>query len=333
MVSDGNSPGNEVKPDSSSQGQVSEVVHLQDVLALDAGGCKPKVLLPPWACQGPEVSRFVLATSRVRSRFEVSRGSGVEYPGDALVEGNSDVFYFVVLGTVSRCGAEAWREQLPERTVGNVLTFVVPKADSHPCSHRCYRFSQNLPFQVMEQQLEDVLMCLCQWSVDEEARPAEEEDEEVCEDGDSGHQRLGKAQIQLLLEFEHNLFLSRSPASLGQDLSQSLLGPGSERLAANGAGEFLGALWVTGEPGTGPEPELVGPWQREASSKWCWRVFGSAVAQGQAGEKVERVASGSPMFRSAFGFQFLPGGLCCSKYKGRRCWSTCLFPCGAWKRC
>ncbi|XP_048154040.1 translation initiation factor IF-2-like isoform X1 [Corvus hawaiiensis] len=31
---------------------------------------------------------------------------------------------------------------------------------------------------------------------DEEARPAEEEDEEVCEDGDSGHQRLGKAQIQ-----------------------------------------------------------------------------------------------------------------------------------------
>ncbi|KAM4753996.1 uncharacterized protein ACIQIH_005532 isoform 1-T3 [Cyanocitta cristata] len=31
---------------------------------------------------------------------------------------------------------------------------------------------------------------------DEEARPAEEEDEEVWEDGDSGHQRLGKAQIQ-----------------------------------------------------------------------------------------------------------------------------------------
>ncbi|KAM4774507.1 uncharacterized protein ACIQIH_010118 isoform 3-T3 [Cyanocitta cristata] len=33
---------------------------------------------------------------------------------------------------------------------------------------------------------------------DEEARPAEEEDEEVWEDGDSGHQRLGKAQIQML---------------------------------------------------------------------------------------------------------------------------------------
>ncbi|XP_031967862.1 uncharacterized protein LOC116445385 isoform X3 [Corvus moneduloides] len=33
-------------------------------------------------------------------------------------------------------------------------------------------------------------------SEDEEARPAEEEDEEVWEDGDSGHQRLGKAQIQ-----------------------------------------------------------------------------------------------------------------------------------------
>lgn len=32
---------------------------------------------------------------------------------------------------------------------------------------------------------------------DEEARPAEEEDEEVWEDGDSGHQRLGKAQIQV----------------------------------------------------------------------------------------------------------------------------------------
>ncbi|KAM4777954.1 ankyrin repeat and BTB/POZ domain-containing protein 2-like isoform 3-T26 [Cyanocitta cristata] len=68
-------------------------------------------------------------------------------------------------------------------------------------------------------------------SKDEEARPAEEEDEEVWEDGDSGHQRLGKAQIQ-----------------------------------------------VTGEPGTGPEPELVGPWQRERSRNWCWRVFGSAVA-------------------------------------------------------
>ncbi|XP_041877222.1 uncharacterized protein LOC121661292 [Corvus kubaryi] len=34
-------------------------------------------------------------------------------------------------------------------------------------------------------------------SEDEEARPAEEEDEEVCEDGDSSHQRLGKAQIQV----------------------------------------------------------------------------------------------------------------------------------------
>ncbi|XP_068872356.1 ankyrin repeat and BTB/POZ domain-containing protein 2-like isoform X1 [Aphelocoma coerulescens] len=34
-------------------------------------------------------------------------------------------------------------------------------------------------------------------SKDEEARPAEEEDEEVWEDGDSGHQRLRKAQIQV----------------------------------------------------------------------------------------------------------------------------------------
>ncbi|KAM3670133.1 uncharacterized protein VK521_004206 [Ammospiza maritima maritima] len=30
----------------------------------------------------------------------------------------------------------------------------------------------------------------------EEAKPGEEEDEEVWEDGDSGHQRLGKAQLQ-----------------------------------------------------------------------------------------------------------------------------------------
>ncbi|KAL9850342.1 uncharacterized protein GJ701_005958 isoform 4-T5 [Geothlypis trichas] len=30
----------------------------------------------------------------------------------------------------------------------------------------------------------------------EEANPGEEEDEEVWEDGDSGHQRLGKAQLQ-----------------------------------------------------------------------------------------------------------------------------------------
>ncbi|XP_031975883.1 uncharacterized protein LOC116448931 [Corvus moneduloides] len=67
--------------------------------------------------------------------------------------------------TVSRCGAEAWREQLPKRTVGNVLTSEVPKADSDPCSHRCYRFSQNLPFHVREQQLEDVLKRLHQWSV------------------------------------------------------------------------------------------------------------------------------------------------------------------------
>ncbi|XP_048154029.1 uncharacterized protein LOC125323244 [Corvus hawaiiensis] len=64
-------PYQEVMLDIGSQGRWSEVVHLQDVLALDAGGCKPKVLLPPWACQGPEASRFVLATSRVRSRFEV----------------------------------------------------------------------------------------------------------------------------------------------------------------------------------------------------------------------------------------------------------------------
>ncbi|XP_048176259.1 uncharacterized protein LOC125333970 [Corvus hawaiiensis] len=142
------------------------------------------------------MAAFVLATSRVRSRFEVSRDSG----------------------TVSRCGAEAWREQLPKRTVGSVLTsegsshpslssafesrhhrgsfcprsspsdlarsprspfyllagvaarghlghLLVPKADSDPCSHRCYRFSQNLPFHVREQQLEDVLKRLHQWSV------------------------------------------------------------------------------------------------------------------------------------------------------------------------
>ncbi|XP_048156422.1 uncharacterized protein LOC125324514 isoform X1 [Corvus hawaiiensis] len=55
--------------------------------------------------------------------------------------------------------------QLPKRTVGNVLTSEVPKADSDPCSHRCYRFSQNLPFHVREQQLEDVLKRLHQWSV------------------------------------------------------------------------------------------------------------------------------------------------------------------------
>lgn len=41
----------------------------------------------------------------------------------------------------------------------------VPKADSDPCSRRCYRFSQNLPFHVREQQLEDVLKRLHQWSV------------------------------------------------------------------------------------------------------------------------------------------------------------------------
>ncbi|XP_048161916.1 basic proline-rich protein-like [Corvus hawaiiensis] len=64
-------PVQEVMSDIGSQGRWSKVVHLQDVLALDAGGCKPKVLLPPWACQGTEASRFVLATSRVRSRFEV----------------------------------------------------------------------------------------------------------------------------------------------------------------------------------------------------------------------------------------------------------------------
>ncbi|KAL9850606.1 uncharacterized protein GJ701_006113 isoform 2-T2 [Geothlypis trichas] len=34
----------------------------------------------------------------------------------------------------------------------------------------------------------------------EEANPGEEEDEEVWEDGDSGHQRLGKAQLQALDE-------------------------------------------------------------------------------------------------------------------------------------
>ncbi|TRZ05483.1 hypothetical protein HGM15179_021624, partial [Zosterops borbonicus] len=33
---------------------------------------------------------------------------------------------------------------------------------------------------------------------DEEANPAKEEDEEVWKDGDSGHQRLGKAQGQVL---------------------------------------------------------------------------------------------------------------------------------------
>ncbi|XP_068872211.1 uncharacterized protein [Aphelocoma coerulescens] len=41
----------------------------------------------------------------------------------------------------------------------------VPEADSDPCSHRCYRFSQNLPFHVREQQLEDVLKRLHRWSV------------------------------------------------------------------------------------------------------------------------------------------------------------------------
>ncbi|XP_031967885.1 uncharacterized protein LOC116445396 [Corvus moneduloides] len=156
----------------------------------------------------------------------------------------------------------------------------VPKADSDPCRHRCYRFSHNLPFHVREQQLGDVLMCLCQWSVDEEARPAEEEDEEVWEDGDSGHQRLGKAQIQLLLEFEHNLFLSRSPASLGQDLSQSLLGPGSEREAANGAGEFLGALWHPNttegileelENAVTPSVEFLGNGKQQKQQEQSWK--------------------------------------------------------------
>ncbi|XP_053801856.1 ATP-dependent RNA helicase DHX8-like [Vidua chalybeata] len=37
-------------------------------------------------------------------------------------------------------------------------------------------------------------------SEDEEGNPAEEEDEEVWEDGDSGRQRLGKAQVQVLDE-------------------------------------------------------------------------------------------------------------------------------------
>ncbi|RMC07909.1 hypothetical protein DUI87_15380 [Hirundo rustica rustica] len=36
-------------------------------------------------------------------------------------------------------------------------------------------------------------------NTDEEANPAEEEDEEVWEDGDSGHRRLGEAQLQHIL--------------------------------------------------------------------------------------------------------------------------------------
>ncbi|RMB99666.1 hypothetical protein DUI87_23920 [Hirundo rustica rustica] len=39
---------------------------------------------------------------------------------------------------------------------------------------------------------------------DEEANPAEEEDEEVWEDGDSGHRRLGEAQLQAILYFRMN---------------------------------------------------------------------------------------------------------------------------------
>ncbi|KAM4751761.1 thyroid hormone receptor alpha-like [Cyanocitta cristata] len=50
-----------------------------------------------------------------------------------------------------------------------------------------------------------------------------------------------KRKFLLLLELEQNLFLSRSPASLGQDLSQSLLGPGSEREAVNGVGRAYGS--------------------------------------------------------------------------------------------
>ncbi|KAM4778315.1 uncharacterized protein ACIQIH_008527 isoform 1-T1 [Cyanocitta cristata] len=57
----------------------------------------------------------------------------------------------------------------------------VPEADSDPCSHRCYRFSQNPPFHVREQQLEDVFKCLCQWSVEKRQRKGKrEESKEVC---------------------------------------------------------------------------------------------------------------------------------------------------------
>ncbi|RMC07747.1 hypothetical protein DUI87_17229 [Hirundo rustica rustica] len=42
-------------------------------------------------------------------------------------------------------------------------------------------------------------------SADEEAIPAEEEDEEVWEDGDNGHRRLGEAQLQSLYHILQSL--------------------------------------------------------------------------------------------------------------------------------
>ncbi|XP_031967882.1 uncharacterized protein LOC116445393 isoform X4 [Corvus moneduloides] len=77
---------------------------------------------------------------------------------------------------------------------------------------------------------------------------------------------------------------SRWPGLLEEQLKLSVGDKRDNELLPGSPGLFPNAIpWlcnlVTGEPGTGPEPELVGPWQREGSSKWCWRVFGSAVAK------------------------------------------------------
>ncbi|XP_031967880.1 uncharacterized protein LOC116445393 isoform X2 [Corvus moneduloides] len=94
----------------------------------------------------------------------------------------------------------------------------------------------------------------------------------------------------LLLEFEHNLFLSRSPASLGQDLSQSLLGPGSEREAANGAGEFLGALWQRTSRTASSPSWTAGMPSIALVSEWEWllgALAGPAPFQGKADERIK----------------------------------------------
>ncbi|XP_031967876.1 uncharacterized protein LOC116445393 isoform X1 [Corvus moneduloides] len=96
--------------------------------------------------------------------------------------------------------------------------------------------------------------------------------------------------VWLLLEFEHNLFLSRSPASLGQDLSQSLLGPGSEREAANGAGEFLGALWQRTSRTASSPSWTAGMPSIALVSEWEWllgALAGPAPFQGKADERIK----------------------------------------------
>ncbi|XP_031967881.1 uncharacterized protein LOC116445393 isoform X3 [Corvus moneduloides] len=82
----------------------------------------------------------------------------------------------------------------------------------------------------------------------------------------------------------------KSPASLGQDLSQSLLGPGSEREAANGAGEFLGALWQRTSRTASSPSWTAGMPSIALVSEWEWllgALAGPAPFQGKADERIK----------------------------------------------